>query len=213
MLISTNQCSRIEELVELEVGEKTFSIRVKELGLSDNSGASKVEMRQSKVGIGVYQLSESLSESSSEEVEKSSPILNKGVDGMSSETFNVECFGNEFYNNGGDCNQEDGRQLEVDKILGGSWAEVASKKHVEPIVKGPNDLIHVDSLIINTDPLGVVEKLSNKAVEDVSYMGLLPLEGLRGIYKGLGREWGFERKEVVFIKVFAPCVVSDQAEL
>ncbi|KAK9044807.1 hypothetical protein V6N11_058698 [Hibiscus sabdariffa] len=70
--------------VELEVGEKTSSILVKELGLSDNSGASKMEMRQSKVGIGVYQLSESLSESSSEEVEKSSPILNKGVDGMSS---------------------------------------------------------------------------------------------------------------------------------
>ncbi|KAK8686179.1 hypothetical protein V6N13_125206 [Hibiscus sabdariffa] len=84
MLISTYQCNRIEELVELEVGEKTSSILVKELGLSDNSGASKMEMRQSKVGIGVYQLSESLSESSSEEVEKSSPILNKGVDGMSS---------------------------------------------------------------------------------------------------------------------------------
>ncbi|KAK8654325.1 hypothetical protein V6N13_128296 [Hibiscus sabdariffa] len=186
MLINTSQIRRIDEMVELEVGKFSYIIRVVEMGLSENSENSNVEVKLSKGGNGGNQPSESLSESSSEEVEKSSTFLDKGNDGVSNETVNAEC----FFNNCCEDNHVDviwahadvlfqkvGPFCENNDNLGqqgfgvkaeSSWVEVISKKPAETNDKG----VPLGSL---PDPVGVAEKVPTKVVEDVSNLGILPL--------------------------------------
>ncbi|KAK8982218.1 hypothetical protein V6N11_037391 [Hibiscus sabdariffa] len=152
----------------------------------ENSENSNVEVKLSKGGNGGNQPSESLSESSSEEVEKSSTFLDKGNDGVSNETVNAEC----FFNNCCEDNHVDviwahadvlfqkvGPFCENNDNLGqqgfgvkaeSSWVEVISKKPAETNDKG----VPLGSL---PDPVGVAEKVPTKVVEDVSNLGILPL--------------------------------------
>ncbi|KAK8578498.1 hypothetical protein V6N13_100335 [Hibiscus sabdariffa] len=168
LLVTTNQVKKIE----VQVGSMNYIISVVESGFCDISGKTLPLKNTSKdSGIGDQGL-ESQLDCSSEESEKSSPIMPNSSERIIDDIY---CFGNDCNDVEDISNAELARQLNVDEILGG---EINAPAHSMENAKGETGPNKKHACLVEGGKSEFWKKAYSlsRASEDVRNMGLIPIE-------------------------------------
>ncbi|KAK8613636.1 hypothetical protein V6N13_101393 [Hibiscus sabdariffa] len=119
VLISANQVKRIEEVIEVEIGDKVFQIGIKEIGFNDGTPYplcnkwKKVEKVNEKTGESVSE-----SKSETEKKDKAEVEVDRSWSGMEEEAQEAMWAGRDFINEGNREKETSMGQINFSELMG-----------------------------------------------------------------------------------------------